>query len=368
MQVRGFVFRFLGLAYGPGIFILPKMKTAVLIQPGSLKVRWTKRPTCPQRGLIVKVTCCGICSSDARMVLTGHQGLVYPRVPGHEIAGVVCESRNRAFNIGDRVQIYPGINCGYCAACLRGDTRRCASLKTLGFSEDGGFSEYLPVTDTSVLSGGLNLIPQNITDEEATLTEPLASCINAQEKTRVKRGDTVLIIGGGPLGLLNSFIARKMGAEKVLISERNEKRLALVKEHGRADRVIDAGLERLPKIVSDETGGRGTDVVILASNHSNISNVLPLLAAGGRLSLFSSLSRESAATWFDVNHLHYRELEVSGAFGSTAAQNAAALKLIGEGLPVGELVTKRVGLKEIMDGIRYTSDCEGLKAVIHHRQ
>lgn len=302
------------------------------------------------------------------MVLKGHQGLVYPRVPGHEIAGIVFESKNKTFYPGNRVQIYPGINCGHCSACQRGDTRRCVSLKTLGFSEDGGFAEYLSVTETSILSNAVNLIPENITDEEAALTEPLASCLNAQEKANININDTVLIIGGGPLGLLNSYTARKRGADKVLIAEKNEKRLELAREFGRADRVIDVSFERLPKVISDETGGRGADAVILASNHSNIPNVLPLLADGGRLSLFSSLSKESAAFWFDVNHIHYRELKVIGAFGSTAAQNTAALKLIGEGLPVRDLITKRLSLEEIIDGIKYTNDCEGLRAVIHQRQ
>jgi L-iditol 2-dehydrogenase len=234
----------------------------------------------------------------------------------------------------------------------------------LGFSEDGGFTEYLPMAETSIVSGGINLIPANVTDEQAALTEPLASCLNAQEKIGVGEGDTVLIVGAGPLGLLQSRLSRRRGAAKVIIAEKDEARLKLARELGQADRVVDVNLDSLPRIISEETGGTGATVVLLASNSSPLSNLLPLLADGGRLSLFSGISKESASVSFDINQIHYRELEVSGAYGSTPAQNTSALNLIAQGLTVEDLITKRLGIDEIREGIDYTAACKGLRAMV----
>jgi L-iditol 2-dehydrogenase len=234
----------------------------------------------------------------------------------------------------------------------------------LGFSADGGFAEYLPVPESMIAAGGVNLIPDNVANEEAVFTEPLASCLNAQEKARVGEGDTILIVGGGPLGLLHSWMGRRYGARKIIIAEKSGNRLNLARALGRADRVVDVNNENLSEAVADETGGHGADVVLLATNAVLVSELLPLLADGGRLSLFSGLKKELSSLSFDVNQIHYRELEVSGAYGSTAVQNATALQLIAEGLPVNELVTLRLGLDEVVEGINYTSACRGLRVLI----
>ncbi|XUX01313.1 MAG: alcohol dehydrogenase catalytic domain-containing protein [Dehalogenimonas sp.] len=344
------------------------MKAAILETPKQFVLGQVETPACPSGGVLVKVSSCSICSSDARMVINGHSGLVYPRILGHELSGVIEESQSELFKPRDRVQIYPGISCGRCSACRRGETRRCIALKTLGFSEDGGFAEYLALPATTVTTGGVNLVPENVTDEEAAMTEPLASCLNAQEKAKVGRGDSVLIIGGGPLGLLHSRLSRLRGAQRVFIAEKDENRLRLASEHGEADRIIDNSIERLPKIIGDETGGRGVDVVILSTNSTSTANLLPLLADAGRLSLFASLSKESSSIWFDINQVHYRELEVTGAFGSTAVQNTAALKLISHGMTVADLITMRISLGDIVEGIHYTLERKGLRAVINFNQ
>ncbi|MDV2988695.1 MAG: alcohol dehydrogenase catalytic domain-containing protein [Dehalogenimonas sp.] len=340
------------------------MKAAILSGPNMLSVNHLSRPVCPAGGLLVRVVCCAICSSDARMVLKGHQGLVYPRIPGHELSGVVDESRNSCFVPGDRVQIYPGLSCGHCSACRRGEPRRCISLKTMGFSADGGFAEYISLEESSITSGGVNLIPRNVSDSQAALSEPLASCINAQEKARVGQGDTVLILGAGPLGLLHSRLARHLGAARILITEIDDRRLELAGELAQADRVINIGMERIPQVISDETGSRGVNVILLASNALPVVNLLPLLVEGGRLSLFAGISKDLSFERFDINQIHYRELEVTGAFGSTPAQNTTALDLIAGGFPVEDLITKTLSIDEISAGIEHTNDHQGLRAMV----
>jgi L-iditol 2-dehydrogenase len=234
----------------------------------------------------------------------------------------------------------------------------------MGFSADGGFAEYVALEASSVTSGGVNRVPDNVSDSQAAFAEPLASCLNAQEKVRVGAGDSVLIIGAGTLGILHSRLARHRGASKIFITELDKQRLESAQALAGADRVIDAGLERIPQVIASETGSRGMDVILLAANAMAVVNLLPLLVDDGRLSLFAGISKDLNFERFDINQIHYRELELTGAFGSTPQQNTAALDLISAGLPVADLVTITLTIDEIHQGIDYTNNRLGLRAMV----
>ena len=326
------------------------MKAAVLESPGAISLRRMSPPDCPAGGLLVKVTACAVCSTDTRMFNSGHRDLIYPRVLGHEIAGVIVQNQNERFEIGDRVQLYPGIGCGKCESCQRGDSRRCKSLKILGFSADGGFAEYLSIPESLVDSGGVNRIPEFLTDEEAALTEPLASCLNAQENISVGCGDTVLIIGAGPLGLLHARLARHRGADKVIIVDKLKHRVGLALAFGKDDLVVNTDCEDLPQSSRAENGGRDFDVIIMATGQLSVGQLLPLLADEGRLSLFSGLKEEPGLSVSDINQLHYRELILSGVYGSTPEHNTEALNLIADGFSVRDMITRRFDLEQITEG------------------
>ena len=342
------------------------MKAAVLRAPGQLMLEEAAVPVCPEGGLLVKTGACSICSSDVRMFKQGHRALVYPRILGHEVSGVVVESDapGSGFKVGDRVQIFPGICCGCCLACRRGADNRCQNIGIIGFSHDGGFAEYLTVPPESIVGGGVNLIPAGLGYEEAAMAEPLASCLNGQQLAGVKKGDSVLILGAGPIGLLHAMLARVNGASQVLVAERLSSRLKI---SGRAhiDWVVDINKESLEEVVAEETSGRGIDVIIIACSEAVISSLPALLALGGRLCLFSGLPEEKAQISLNANQIHYREITIVGAYGSTAAQNSAALKLISSGkVPVDWLITRRLPLDEVERGLGYVAGREGLKAVI----
>lgn len=342
------------------------MKAAILKAPGCLVLEDVATPPCPEGGLLVKIRACSICSTDVKMSHQGHRALAYPRILGHEVAGEVVESRASAtgFKIGNRVQIYPGICCGQCPACRRGADNQCQNIGIIGFTYDGGFAQFLAVPPQSVARGGVNLIPNELSFEEATLAEPLASCINGQQQAGVTQDDTVLILGAGPIGLLHAMLARVNGASQVLVAERLPSRL---EAPGTApiDRMIDTGKESLEAVIQEETDGRGVDVILIACSKADVSSLPGLLSPRGRLCLFSGLPAGGSHLSLDSNLVHYRELSIIGAYGSTAAQNSAALKLIASGkVPAGSLITRRFSLDEIEKAMEHVSQREGLKAVI----
>ncbi len=342
------------------------MKAAILKTPGHLVLEEVVMPSCPEGGLKVKIQACSICNTDVKMLQNGHRALAYPRILGHEIAGVVVESRASfsRFKIGERVQIYPGICCGQCPACQRGADNQCQHIGIIGFTHDGGFAEFLAVPSQSVTHGGVNVIPKELSYEEAALVEPLASCINGQRRTGVTVGDIVLILGAGPIGLLHAMLARANGASQVLVAERLPSRLEAPYKVP-IDRMIDIGKESLETVIQKETKGRGVDVILIACSEADVFSLPKFLSRGGRLCLFSGLVARGANLSLDANLVHYRELSIAGAYGSTATQNSAALNLIASGkVPVASLITQRLSLEEIEKGMEYVSQREGLKAVI----
>jgi len=340
------------------------MKAAILKSAGNLALEDTATPPCPPGGLLVRVRACSICSSDARMLREGHRALAYPRILGHEVAGEIIESRTPRGELktGDRVQLYPGIPCGKCPPCRRGQENHCRELGIIGFSCDGGFAEVVAVPARSLAGGGVNPIPEGLSCEEASLAEPLASCLNGQGLAGVGRGDSVLIVGAGPIGLLHAMLAGVNGAAEIYMAERLPERL---EAPGAApiERMIDAAGEDIKTVIDEETGGRGVDVIIVACSQADASSLPELLAPRGRLCLFSGLADGDIS--LDANLCHYRELGMVGAYGSTASQNSAAIDLIAEGrVPVGSLITARFPLEGIADAIEYVSRRQGLKAVI----
>ncbi len=331
------------------------MKAALLRAPLKLTIEDIAEPTCPTGGAKVSVKACSICTTDAEMFANGHRDLKYPRILGHEVAGVVVEGEA----IGERVQIYPGICCGECPPCLGGAENQCRRIAIIGFSHHGGFAERVIVPPRGVL----NPIPPNLSYEEASLAEPLASAINGHEMAGLKQGDSVLVVGAGPLGLLNAALARANGAESVLVAETLPQRLAPPKGFN-IDRLIDSQNEPLGRAVAEETGGQGVDVIIPACSQADPAQLLPLLKPRGRLCLFSG-GRGSPKTPMNGDLIHYRELAVVGAYGSTASQNRRALSLIASGeVPASRLITQRLPLEGLERGLELAQGRRGLKTII----
>jgi L-iditol 2-dehydrogenase len=342
------------------------MRAALMKAPGKLVLEDVPDPSCPPGGALVKVEACAVCGTDVKMLEHGHKDLKYPRVLGHEIVGRIVELNTNGTDlaIGDRVQVWPGISCGDCRPCHRGNDNQCETQGILGFNVDGGYAEYVALPSGNVQHGGLNRVGEEDDPVLLSMSEPLACCLNGQILTGVSKGDRVLILGGGPVGAIHSILARQRGAEMVIVSERMPNRLALL--HGRVDRVIDHSTEDLTKAVMDETDGIGVDVILPATPEVRVDDYLmSLLASNGRLCVFSGPRKGEYEAQIDVRSMHYKEQTIVGAYGCSSAHDREAVKLIRSGVvDMSWIVTHRCGLNEVHGAIDHTAMRVGMKSVI----
>ena len=340
------------------------MKAAILRAPGDIVVEDMKEPEFPKEGLIIRVEACSICGTDVKMWMNGHRDLTYPRVLGHEFVGVVegISSNDCGLDIGDRVQVWPGIACGSCEPCLRGRDNQCERQGIIGFNLDGGFAELVALPEESVKCGGVNRIPKGLNMIKATLAEPLACCINGQDACGLGSGDKVLIVGGGPIGLLHAMLARMRGAETVILAEQDRKRADLA-FNAKPDHVIT---DNLLNEVSSITDGRGVDVLLIAAPGVGVNmDLIGLLNSGGRLNIFSGMPKSKSTVPIDLNHIHYHEITITGAYGCRSDGCKRALEILGEDdFDCEWIFTERVSLTQIEEGLRYSLERDGLKVVV----
>ncbi|NDD26628.1 MAG: alcohol dehydrogenase, partial [Actinobacteria bacterium] len=190
------------------------MKAAIYRGPGDLKVETVDEPNVQAGQLKLKIHACATCGTDAKIYHVGHPRLTPPQIIGHEIAGEVVEigSGVSGFNVGDRVQVIAAIPCGTCWACLEGRMTVCPNQLSMGYQFPGGFADYMIVPEEVIRVDGVNHIPEGVSYIEAAVVEPLACVLNAQQLAKVGQGDTVLVMGAGPIGCLHVRLARSLGA------------------------------------------------------------------------------------------------------------------------------------------------------------
>lgn len=315
----------------------------------------------------MKVRACGICRTDMKAFNMGQRDLHLPRILGHEIAGTVVETGAGVICVkpGDRVQVAPGLPCGSCKFCLREMHHLCDHVQVMGFHYDGGFAEYVLVPASGVSNGVLNLIPGNLTFQEAALTEPLACSVNMQETIGVGSGDSVVIFGAGPLGFLNTKLARSRGAGPIILVEVNEERLSRAK--GEFDYCINSDKKNPRAIVEDVTGGRGAEVAISCCPEPDVIRTgLSVLAKRGRFGFFSGLVGDSAIGTGDLNLIHYRELSVHGAYGCSSRHNRLALKLLADGaVMVKDMITREIKLEDVLEGLEAVKAMQEISIIIN---
>jgi L-iditol 2-dehydrogenase len=266
------------------------MLAAVYRGVNDVRLETVPIPTIGPGELLLRVHTCGVCGTDLKKIASGSHSA--PRIFGHETSGVVAAVGAGVRNVGagDRVVVFHHIPCRQCYYCRHKTFAQCPTYKkvgcTAGFEPSGGgFSEYVRVMDWIVEQGTVK-IPQGISFEQACFVEPVNTCMKGMEALRIERGETVLVIGQGPIGIILSVLARKAGAT-VITSDLYPERLRIAKSLG-FEHTIDASQHDAGRFVREQTEGRGADAVILAvASNGLIRPAMDAARPGGRVLLFA---------------------------------------------------------------------------------
>ena len=344
------------------------MKVARFHAPGDIRIEDAPEPAPGPGDLKIRVRNCSTCGTDVKIMRYGHHHIVPPRVLGHEIAGEVVEvgAQVSGWQPGDRVQVIAAIPDGVCAECRRGRMTVCPNQESIGYHYDGGFAQYMRVPAKVLAVGGVNRIPDGVDFAAASVTEPLACVLNGQELARVGEGDDVVVIGSGPIGCLHARLARARGAARVFLVELSPARLRLAADLVQPDAAVPAAQTDPVDEVLKLTDGRGADVVITAAAAGSAQEqALQMAARQGRISFFGGLPKDNPTITVDSNLVHYRELTIVGANGSAPRHNTQALALISSGaLPVSDLITHRLPLPQVLDGLDIVARGDAIKVTI----
>jgi L-iditol 2-dehydrogenase len=242
----------------------------------------------------------------------------------------------------------------------------CPNAKPISYDFDGGFAEYLAIPPMAIAGGNVIKVPDSVPDEAAALSEPLSCGINAQDIAGVKAGDSVLVVGGGPLGTLNAELAKAGGAAQVMIVQRSEPRLTLLRKIDRVI-VIDGVREDVKAVVEAHTNGLGADAVIVcAPTREAQEESIRYARKGGTISLFASLPKGDSDITLDSRLVHYGELRFSGASDSRPEHVRQAVRLMADGkIDIAPIITHRIGLGEIHSGLELMKQKKCLKVLVY---
>ena len=319
------------------------MKSVVLVEPFHFEVQERPTPTPGDGEALLHVRAVGICGSDLHAYHGRQPFMTYPRVLGHEVAAEVVAlgpGVEGTVKLGDRVCVDLVLNCGRCYPCRVGRPNCCVNIQVMGVHVDGGFAEFVTAP-----ADHLYPVPPDLPDEEAALIEPLTIGCQAVARGDVADGETVAVLGAGPIGLVSLLAARARGA-RVLISDLLDSRLGLAAALG-AEATVNSGRESLAEAVARFTDGEGANVVIEAVGAvSTVEAAIEVVSAAGRVVLLGLGSKPVAVV---PTTLIRKELDVR-ASRMNSRRFPEAIALVSQArLPLGRLITHRMLLASAAD-------------------
>jgi L-iditol 2-dehydrogenase len=352
---------------------IPKtMRAGVFREKGLVRVEELPVPEVRDREVLIKVAACGICGTDIKKIFQRY--IEPPQILGHELAGTVVAVGPGVtkWKPGDRVMSFHHTPCGACFYCEKRQFSQCKQYKTTGLTagftpNGGGFGEYVKAMPW-VAERGIVALPDNVSFEEATFIEPINTIVKAVQKARVAKGETVLILGCGPIGLQLLMVANLEGAKLYTsdpMPERRAKSLTLG-----AIEAFDPTSGKLIQDIKAQTDGRGADAVLVAVAHpAVVKDALAAARPGGRILLFAANDPVTQIE-FPAAAVGIEEKEILGSYSAAAdIQQAAAELVLLRKLPVMEIVTHRFPLDRIQEALELAArpTAESLKILITHR-
>jgi L-iditol 2-dehydrogenase len=317
---------------------------------------------------LLRVRAAAICGSDLRVKAFGHKCIPEnsTRILGHEVSGEISKVGLKVKNLkpGDKISLAPVAGCGFCRECASGNATLCCNNTVLGHSINGGFAEYMKIPENYIFGGNIFVLPASVPFEVAAIVEPLATVFCGIEMCNVKPGDIVLIIGGGPIGIMNILVAKIFGAQKVIVSEVLKERREFAARFG-ADYVINPEEEDLKTAVMKNSYSRGADAVIIAAGSPEAQQQsLELAAIGGYINFFGTLPKEEEKIIINSNLIHYRNLKVLGMTGTNVLNFYRATELLISGrIDLSNLITGRFSLENFREAFESAKMTASLKVL-----
>ena len=322
------------------------MKVIKYAKPWDVACVEQEKPVCGKGQALIKIMTAGICGSDIG-AFRGTNGLVsYPRVIGHELAGIIeeidCENNPKGFKPGDEVIIDPYIYCGHCYPCSIKRTNCCTSLKVLGVQTEGGMAEYF--------SHPSHLLVKKPADMDwilAAMAEPLTISLHGVHRGGLKAGEYVAIYGAGTIGVLAGMAAEAYGAHAIVIDLVQE-RLDFAKSVG-IEHIINSGKEDTVKIVKELTNGDGAQLVMECTGANVcIRQTLDIVSNAGRITFTGWPHKETS---IPTDMITKKEVDIRGA-RTSAGEFEEAIELINSGrVDVKKILTKTVSMEEAPETI-----------------
>ncbi|UOF90414.1 NAD(P)-dependent alcohol dehydrogenase [Fodinisporobacter ferrooxydans] len=342
------------------------MKAAILFEPGTIKILEREIPTPADDEALIRVKAVGLCGSDVHYYEHGKIGPYVVRKPiilGHESAGEIVELGKNVKNlsVGQRVTIEPGVTCGRCEHCKSGRYNLCPDVNFLATPPyDGAFCEYI-----TIRSDFLFPIPDAMSFEEAALVEPFSVGLHAVRRGKLQAGETVVILGMGPIGLLAAAAAKTAGATKIIGVDLEEFRLEAALKLGATD-VINLRKDDFGTRLSQLTEGKRADLAIeTAGNPKALQSCLVGVRRGGRVVIVGLPPQEE--TGVNIPHIVDNEIDIYGVFRYSNTYKAGVEILSSGVVNLEDIITDRFTLDQVPEAFEKAikEKSSTLKIVIH---
>lgn len=331
---------------------------AVLYGKEDVKIEKVAIPSLGPKDVLVRVKAALTCGTDVKVFRRGYHArmIMPPALFGHELAGdiVAMGSEVSKFRVGQRVVAANSAPCGDCFYCKRDLENLCEDL----LFNNGAYAEYIRIPGR-IVEKNLYAVPEQVDYVDAALAEPLACVLRGIEESYVRKGDTVVVIGLGPIGLMFVRMLKVMGARVIAIARR-QVQLDDAKRMGAAELISVVDTTDVPAAVRDLTEGRGADVVIEAVGKPEVWNLaVQMLRKGGTVNFFGGCPNETRVE-LDTNLLHYSELTCKASFHHTPRLIQKALTAVTRGdIRARDFVVGQEPLHKIKEVLRYLMNSSG---------
>jgi len=336
----------------------------------SIRIKELVRPRPGPGELLLQVEAAAVCATDIKIWQYGHRSIPAgaEKILGHEVVGrVVALGENvNSELLQRRVVVAPNVGCGACPACRKGWDSFCPGYTAFGVGLNGGFAGYMLITAAAINRGCLVEIPENLEAKIAVLAESAACCLRGLQACLLKQGESVLVLGAGPMGILTLILAQAMGAGSVFAADLQEKRRksAAVFE---ATAVFNPSEEEFFEKINTATSGAGADVIMVTAPAATAQKQGILAAAvGGRVNLFAGVAPDDLIDKFSGNVIHYRGLNVLGTTGATPVELEAVTSMMVAGRlqKFEQVVTATYPLVALEQALDEARRGDGLKVVV----